>query len=427
MQYDLARLKRQNLLHGSLVGVCVVLCITTVVVFASVGQERRHTVFRGYNPAQEQRLARSDVVVALLPLGDLSEVVVDAHQEMLEHRLGARVLRLPAAAVPASSFHGDRQQYHARAVLDWLYLQKPSEATHILAVTGVDLYADDWDFLYGYSQLGGRVAVYSMARLMEGDLLLARSRMTKIVFHELGHTFGLPHCTSHRCVMHAARDTAGIDQLPETYCHRCARGIEKAELESPDPVARAVERADGLYRRGYAGRAHALYAVSLLQRPTDPELLNRMGVASMQTGQLRVAELAFQTAVEIRPEDPRPYYNLGLLYAPLDAELGMQLLEMGLAWDPDRVEAFGALGRVHLEVFGDELRALRYFERYVDEGGREPSVLYRYQSLVQGQEVKFEEGTEIRSTLGSTGALWAFRWGFWRMQLQVVMDSAFGT
>ena len=45
----------------------------------------------------------------------------------------------------------------------YIFIGKPPGVTHVVGVTTHDLYADGWEFLYGFSQVQGRVVVVSVA------------------------------------------------------------------------------------------------------------------------------------------------------------------------------------------------------------------------------------------------------------------------
>jgi hypothetical protein len=71
----------------------------------------------------------------------------------------------------------------------------------LLAVTERDLFIPVLTFVFGHAQLGGRVAVISLARLRQEFYGLPRiaslffsSALLKEALHEAGHTFGLVHC-----------------------------------------------------------------------------------------------------------------------------------------------------------------------------------------------------------------------------------------
>ena len=50
---------------------------------------------------------------------------------------------------------------------------------------------------------------------------LLRERTVKEVLHELGHTFGLVHCSEPSCAMSLATHIELVDAKTEQYCARC--------------------------------------------------------------------------------------------------------------------------------------------------------------------------------------------------------------
>jgi len=94
-------------------------------------------------------------------------------------------------------------------------------------VTGVDLFIPVLTFVFGEAQLGGRAAVVSTFRLRseayglppDPELLLAR--LTREVLHELGHTYGLVHCTDSACVMASTTYVEQIDLKGPSFCTGC--------------------------------------------------------------------------------------------------------------------------------------------------------------------------------------------------------------
>jgi len=73
-------------------------------------------------------------------------------------------------------------------------------------VVNVDLFVPSLNFVFGLA--AGNTAVISLARLRpeyygeKKNEYLLRERALKESIHELGHTFGLPHCFNIRCIMH---------------------------------------------------------------------------------------------------------------------------------------------------------------------------------------------------------------------------------
>lgn len=80
----------------------------------------------------------------------------------------------------------------------------------------------DWTIM-GYGQLGGKNCVVSTATLKTN----AAERLKKVVLHELGHTFGVNHCSSNdTCLM---RDLKGvgsaIDKSSYHMCGKCKQHV----------------------------------------------------------------------------------------------------------------------------------------------------------------------------------------------------------
>ena len=87
-------------------------------------------------------------------------------------------------------------------------------------------------FVFGEAQLNGKHSIVSICRFYEEfysgktnyNLLL--KRVSKEVFHELGHNFGLKHCPNWDCVMHASLSIEEVDIKGDQYCKDCAVNVE---------------------------------------------------------------------------------------------------------------------------------------------------------------------------------------------------------
>jgi len=77
-----------------------------------------------------------------------------------------------------------------------------------VGLSGLDLSAAGFDYVFGYSAPERGVAVVSLARLTDGTVgrrggrRLLVERAAKEVLHETGHLMGLGHCDRPQCVMH---------------------------------------------------------------------------------------------------------------------------------------------------------------------------------------------------------------------------------
>jgi archaemetzincin len=101
----------------------------------------------------------------------------------------------------------------------------------VLAVTEMDLYADDLNFVLGMAESHGRTAVISLCRLGLGaDPQARRLRALKEAVHELGHTLGLAHCPDAECVMRFSNALADTDRKGSSPCAVCERKLAAHRL-----------------------------------------------------------------------------------------------------------------------------------------------------------------------------------------------------
>ncbi len=166
------------------------------------------------------------------PLERLDEPLLAAIRESLRQGFGIEVEPGKNLGEPGFAWDGERGQYNAPLILRYL-LDLPAvdsavDSAKVLAVTGVDLYIPMLSFVYGQAQLGGRVAVVSVARLKpefyslapDGELLEVRAR--KEALHEVGHLFGLVHCPDPSCAMALSTGVRQLDRKQPSLCASCA-------------------------------------------------------------------------------------------------------------------------------------------------------------------------------------------------------------
>jgi archaemetzincin len=145
----------------------------------------------------------------------------------LERRLSALwpVETMHAAGVPDGAYNDLRRQYVGSLILKSL----PDAPGRILGVTEVDLYEDDLNFIFGLAY--GNKAVISLKRLhqefycLPPDPDILNLRALKEAMHELGHVFGLRHCSDPRCVMYFSNSIADTDRKDWRYCGWCDRQL----------------------------------------------------------------------------------------------------------------------------------------------------------------------------------------------------------
>ena len=137
------------------------------------------------------------------------------------------IRRLPPLPIPAGAYDAKRGQYLSVEIMKMLSQHAPSDAARVLGVTDVDLAIPMLSFLFGQAQFDGPIALVSLCRLhqefygLPAQESLLRERTAKEVLHELGHTFGLVHCSEPTCAMSLATHIELVDAKAEQYCERC--------------------------------------------------------------------------------------------------------------------------------------------------------------------------------------------------------------
>jgi archaemetzincin len=123
---------------------------------------------------------------------------------------------------PTGTFDPRRGQHSSRDVLRWLVANCPAGATRVIGVTDLDLFMPVLTFVFGEAQLDGLAAVVSTARLTDhGAPDRTVRRAVKECVHEVGHTFGLTHCSSPGCVMSRSTNVRAVDGKQPHLCGEC--------------------------------------------------------------------------------------------------------------------------------------------------------------------------------------------------------------
>ncbi|HEY1342536.1 MAG TPA: archaemetzincin family Zn-dependent metalloprotease [Bryobacteraceae bacterium] len=177
-------------------------------------------------------------------MADADAETLAAIAERLGDEFAAPVRPLDLSGLELA-YDAQRGQYASISALEALTRACPNDALKLIAVTGRDLFIPVLTFVFGHAQLGGRVAVVSLARLRQEFYGLAPNREVllerawKEALHETGHTFGLVHCADRTCAMSLSTNVRQIDSKHATYCGACKTRLGRIprEYAHEDPLA----------------------------------------------------------------------------------------------------------------------------------------------------------------------------------------------
>jgi archaemetzincin len=168
-------------------------------------------------------------MIHLLPIGVVSKSILESLASSLKkvYKISAGIHE--PVSLPASSYDPERHQYSSDPILKGLARFKATltQVERVLGIVGVDLYAEDLNFVFGEADPKEGVAVISLWRLrpeysgLPPDKALYHQRVFKEAVHELGHTYCLGHCPDPACVMHFSDSIQDTDKKTASFCAEC--------------------------------------------------------------------------------------------------------------------------------------------------------------------------------------------------------------
>jgi archaemetzincin len=180
-------------------------------------------------PAEAQPAAAP--LVAIVPLGPVTQEYLDRVAQEIQARLHVRVRSEPRRQLPPEAFYAPRSRYRAEKLISAIEATPPEDAWKVVGVTEAEISTTkgdikDWG-IAGLGSIGGRTCVVSShiyKKHIKTQKVLLR-RLGDLAVHEFGHTLGLDHCETKGCVMSDAKGKAiqSADESSGQYCARCAQ------------------------------------------------------------------------------------------------------------------------------------------------------------------------------------------------------------
>jgi archaemetzincin len=157
--------------------------------------------------------------IKILPIGRVETELLKELKQVLPFNITI----LPSLEIPIGAYNKARDQYLGLAFLSCLH----KFGGIVLGITSVDLYAEGLNFIFGQAELNGSKGIISTYRLHSLNKKKFISRVVKELVHELGHIFGLEHCSRELCVMRFSNCIEDTDRKSSWYCNKC---LEKAKI-----------------------------------------------------------------------------------------------------------------------------------------------------------------------------------------------------
>lgn len=162
----------------------------------------------------------------MVPHGRVSQQMVIGLAQAVQETLSQAVSL-------ANSVHSNREWgYGDRIVRQVASMYLRDAKSRVLVVTHVRIYMDDGTSVFGMGVegVGGIVSTERLRPELYGkpsnDKLLMQ-RVINTAMHELGHAYGLTHCTNPLCTMYLSYNVQETDRKGHRFCQKCQQRMER--------------------------------------------------------------------------------------------------------------------------------------------------------------------------------------------------------
>jgi len=136
---------------------------------------------------------------------------------------------------PLRAYNSIRQQYNSDILLEYYASHfRVSGNERVAVLLDEDAYVPGLNFVFGEALPRWGGIVY-LTRLKIGIstpsfMKLLVERTVKEIVHELGHSYGLRHCSNPRCVMYFSNSIMDTDYKSMFYCRKCRKVLDSRGL-----------------------------------------------------------------------------------------------------------------------------------------------------------------------------------------------------
>ncbi|AWH85767.1 Zn-dependent protease [Flavobacterium album] len=182
-------------------------------------------------------------IVGIIPYKGISDEKIAMLREAITEYYGIETKLLPEKELPKEAFIAIKSpRYRADSLIAIQQRNMPEGMDYILGLTESDISVTkkekdgsikkpEWKYndfgIMGLAYCPGKSCIVSGFRLKHKDKEVHFGRFRKVVIHELGHNFGLPHCPNKKCVMtDAVEKIATIDNARPELCEDCKKKLD---------------------------------------------------------------------------------------------------------------------------------------------------------------------------------------------------------
>lgn len=332
----------------------------------------------------------SELTVAILPLGQISDCQITLTADVLEQEFGVKTMLMEPMEIPLSCFDKENEYCLADRALIFLVLCMPIEAQRIVGIADVELFAKE-KLYTGRAWIHGGAALYSTAQITKKwakhpeRKLMCDVQSVIVTIHEFSHTFGLNHCANSKCIM----DKTG---RADTLCPDCQRWVDRELRVKPESAEVHFARAETLYAlanllksASICQQAAGLYKQAIALAKNEPHYHHRLAYALAKCEQKEEAKRAQTLAGVLCKGYPDFDYLYALNSLEKNPDEAEKLFAKAVEAAKDKTHAHKIIGNAYREIVHNVDKALHHYRQYFQLGGDDQTIVEWYNSRLRGE------------------------------------------